>query len=96
MNNNTKQILIKRFQTTMIGAISEFEKTFGYLWGIDKDEDQPLTEKEERFLGLWEDTRNRILNNGNNQLRKSITEIDKNSGTMKYNYKFYRREDSDD
>lgn len=86
-------ILKKRFQTTMIGALFEFEKSFGYLWGYDKDDDESLTEKEEKFLDIWEDTRNRILNNGNNQLRKAVSEIKNNDGNnYKYNYKFYPKE----
>ena len=84
-------ILKKRFQTTMIGALYEFEKSFGYLWGYQKTEDEFLTEKEEKFLDIWEETRNRILNNGNNQLRKAISEIKKERGSLKYNYKFYKK-----
>ena len=38
MDNDSKSILTKRFQTTMIGSLFEFEKMFGYLWGHDKDE----------------------------------------------------------
>ena len=38
MDNESKLILTKRFQTTMIGALFEFEKTFGYLWGHEKEE----------------------------------------------------------
>lgn len=85
-------ILKKRFQTTMIGSLYEFEKSFGYLWGYDKHEDEELTEKEEKFLDIWEETRNRILNNGNNQLRKAVSEIKNNTGHHKYNYKFYTKE----
>ena len=66
-------ILKKRFQTTMIGALYEFEKSFGYLWGYEKNEDEELTDKEEQFLDIWEETRNKILNTGNNQLRKAIS-----------------------
>lgn len=93
MNDGQKQILTKRFQTTMIGALFEFEKTFGYLWGNHKTEDEELTEKEENFLDLWEETRNRVLNNGNNQLRKSLAEISRLSGETKYNYNFKKRND---
>lgn len=86
MENN---ILKKRFQTTMIGALYEFEKSFGYLWGYHKTEDEPLTEKEETFLDIWEETRNKILNNGNNQLRKAISEIENCNGSgKKYYYNF--------
>lgn len=85
------EILKKRFQTTMIGALYEFEKSFGYLWGYEKTEDEFLTEKEEKFLDIWEETRNRILNNGNNQLRKAISETKREQGSLKYNYKFYKK-----
>jgi hypothetical protein len=91
MNQDIATLLKKRFQTTMIGALYEFEKTFGYLWGYDKDESIELTEKEEKFLDLWEDTRNNILNNGNNQLRKALSEIDNMNGQVKYKYNFNTR-----
>lgn len=93
MDNSSKMILTKRFQTTMIGALFEFEKAFGYLWGQEKDEND-LTEKELDFLDRWDTVRNQILNNGNNQLRKAISDLSKNSGDIKYNYKFHsHRED---
>lgn len=92
--NNEKSILTKRFQTTMIGALYEFEKSFGYLWGYDKPENEPLTDKEEQFLDIWEETRNKILNNGNNQLRKAVSEINNLSPTVSYKYKFYNKKDS--
>lgn len=83
-----KSILTKRFQTTMIGALFEFEKTFGYLWGQDKDEND-LTDKELDFLDRWDSVRNQILNNGNNQLRKALSDLSKNQGNIRYKYKFY-------
>lgn len=92
MDQNQKNILTKRFQTTMIGALFEFEKTFGYLWGHDKDEND-LTDKELDFLDRWDFTRNQILNNGNSQLRKALIDLDKYSGNVKYKYNFYRKED---
>lgn len=92
MNNLHNDIITKRLQTTMIGAIYQFEENFGYLWGLDKDENE-LTEQEHRFRLKWEDTRNQILNNGNNQLRKCINELDKiqqNQPQYKYNFKYRR------
>ena len=83
-----ESILTRRFQTTMIGALHEFEKSFGYLWGANKSEDEELTDKEEQFLDMWEETRNRVLNTGNNQLRKAVSEIKKNNGQKRYNYNF--------
>jgi hypothetical protein len=77
----------------MIGALFEFEKAFGYLWGQDKNEEN-LTTNELDFLDRWDAVRNQILNNGNNQLRKAISDLSKNNGDIKYNYKFYNnRED---
>ena len=90
MDKNQIDILTKRFQTTMIGALFEFEKAFGYLWGQDKEYDN-LTDKELEFSELWDDTRNQILNNGNNQLRKAISDLSKSNGTIKYNYRFHNK-----
>lgn len=93
MDSNQKKILKKRFQTTMIGALFEFEKTFGYLWGHDKDEND-LTERELDFLDRWDFTRNQILNTGNHQLRKALNDLDKYEGNVTYKYNFYRKEDN--
>lgn len=89
MNNFQKDILNKRFQTTMIGSLFEFEESFGYLWGQDKN-DNDLTEQERRFRLKWDQTRNQILNNGNNQLRKCISDLER-SNNNQYNYKFYNQ-----
>lgn len=95
MNNNEKLILTKRFQTTMIGALFEFEKTFGYLWGQHKDEND-LTNMELDFLDRWDSVRNQILNNGNSQLRKAISDLDKSRGDTKYNYVLYNKNKNGD
>lgn len=96
MEDIYKTILTKRFQTTMIGSLAAFELTFGYLWGQDKEEED-LTPEEIRMFDLWDTARNNVLNNGNNQLRKSIVEMDKlqKEQNMRYHYKFYpKREDT--
>jgi len=88
MDHIQKNILTKRFQTTMIGSLFEFEQSFGYLWGLDKD-DSELTEQQRKFRELWEDTRNEILNNGNNQLRKCLSDLEKTqTNNIKYSYNF--------
>jgi hypothetical protein len=87
MDNHKKTLLTKRFQTTMIGALHEFEKAFGYLWGQNKEESE-LTDIELDFLDRWDFVRNQILNNGNSQLRKAILDLTNNS--VKYNYRFYK------
>jgi hypothetical protein len=84
MTDREKLILTKRFQTTMIGALFEFEKAFGYLWGHLKEEED-LTDTELDFLDRWDNVRNQILNNGNGQLRKAISDL---GHSVKYKYKF--------
>lgn len=76
----------------MIGSLFEFEKMFGYLWGHTKEEED-LTDNELEFLDKWDSVRNQILNNGNNQLRKAIADLDKAKGNIRYNYYFHKRED---
>jgi hypothetical protein len=63
--------LTKKFNTTMIGSLSEIEKEFGHLWGQGIDE-RDLTTKELEMRQKYMDLRTRILNNGNNQLRSAI------------------------
>lgn len=94
MEHHQKQILTKRFQTTMIGSLFEFEKVFGYLWGQDKNEED-LTDSELDFLDKWDFVRNQILNNGNSQLRKAIADLDQGSRSVKYQYKFYNNKKED-
>jgi hypothetical protein len=77
----------------MIGALHEFEKVFGYLWGQNKNDDF-LTESEEDFRDRWEEVRNQILNNGNNQLRKCLMDIERAADQdNRYHYKFYKKKD---
>lgn len=94
MNYQQKQLLEiieKRFQTTMIGALARFEDSFGYLW-------EKETTHKHYFEQMWEETRNSILNNGNNQLRLALEELEnfiynrptnKIKVEQKYNYRFY-------
>ena len=88
-------IVYKKFQTTMIGALARFEDNFGHLWDNDSLE-------AERFEIVWEDTRNAILNNGNKQARSAINEISSflnyngNKPKNKYHYKFYFNKDQGD
>lgn len=67
----------KRIQTTMIGALARVEDNLGFLWGLEKDENTPLTPEEEKFLDLWDFTRNQILNQGNTQIRHLKEDFDK-------------------
>jgi hypothetical protein len=94
MDHYQKELLAKRFQTTMIGSLFEFEKAFGYLWGHDKEE-QDLTDAELDFLDKWDFVRNQILNNGNSQLRKAIADLHKSNKEIKYHYRFYNNKKED-
>lgn len=60
----------KRGTAIMIGSIASFEKHFGYLWGHEKYQDEPLTDIEDEFLDLWEKTRTEVLDKGNDQIKQ--------------------------
>jgi len=64
----------KKVQTTMIGALSTLEETFGFLWGIEITEDQ-RTEEQKRVHELYEEARAKILDRGNTQIRNLESEF---------------------
>lgn len=69
-----KKILGKKIETTMIFPLGEFERAFGFLWGIGKDENS-LTSQEKEFKDKWINCRENILNVGNQQKRNMFSEI---------------------
>ena len=90
MNNDNQQLIYnieKRFKTTMIGSLAQFEQRFAHLWEEGVDED-----KKTYYYNLWQDTRDEILNNGNNQARSAVKELKNflypNKISKKYNFKF--------
>lgn len=66
-------ILTRKQRTTFIGAICAIEEEFGYLWGHNST--SPLTESQKKMQFKWQRLRNKIMNNGNNQLRAVENEI---------------------
>ena len=87
------KVLQKKFQTTFIGALSAFEKEFGSLWGFGSN--KPLTEKQKSAADVWERVRIAILNNGNNQLRAVLNELQQYTTTFNgYKLTFTREDDS--
>jgi len=70
-----KTIIGKKFQTVMIGSLSQFENAFGYLWGCGKSFDL-LTDDEKIFYERWQECRENILNNGNRQQRNFYAELE--------------------
>ena len=76
--DNSKRRLLnnlkKKFDTTIIGSLAAFEERFGELWGHglpmgELDEDQIY------WREVWADTRSKILDNGNANLRAAQNEI---------------------
>lgn len=64
----------KRIRTTMVGALSCFEKLFGYMWG--HGEANPTPEQRE-IRKIWEIARNEILYKGNYQMKCMADELAK-------------------
>jgi hypothetical protein len=58
----------KKIQTTMIGALSTIEESFGFLWGLWSQEEE-RTEEQKKIQELYEDARAKILDRGNTQIR---------------------------
>jgi len=69
------KIISKKFQTCFIGALSEFESVFGYIWGHGLCKDQ-LSEDQINNRAKWEIVRQKILNKGNTQSRSVKEEIE--------------------
>lgn len=81
-----KKHITTKFRTTMIGSLAHFEEIFGMLWGHGK-RNEDLTEEELEWKEKWMLARTEILNNGNDQLRASLNEIDQY--TVKFNKNEY-------
>jgi hypothetical protein len=101
MNNDSHDIIKDmetRLKTTMIGSLAKFEEYFGYLW--EEDNKNRL-----EYEKLWEEARNAILNNGNNQIRLALENLTdflednrrgpKTTFREKYRYKFYFKNGDD-
>ena len=67
------KIAKKKIQTTMIGALSTIEKSFGFLWGHESNE--PLSPEQEHMKSLYEEVRSEVLDRGNNQARNLEAEL---------------------
>lgn len=99
MNQDDKKIIKNietRLKTIMIGGLSRFEDSFGYLWNIDNE---PQTEYQKNMSDKWEDTRTDFLNHGNHQIRQAIDELldyiqHKNKFSYSYHFKIKNKDDS--
>ena len=64
----------KKIQTTMIGSLSTIEEQFGFLWGFDISESE-RTAEQKKIHEIYEDTRAKILDRCNTQIRNLETEF---------------------
>ncbi len=73
--NRLKKIVGKKFDTTMIFSLSQFETAFGHMWGHGLESTR-LTDEQKVMRDKWKQCRENILNNGNQQKRNAKTELD--------------------
>jgi|TARA_R100000908_G_C3722379_1_gene124647 transcription termination factor Rho len=64
----------KKIQTTMIGSLSTLESGFGFLWGIEI-EDEDRTPEQKKLYEIYEEARAQILDRGNTQIRNLESEF---------------------
>jgi hypothetical protein len=96
MRTRLKKISEKKFRTTMIFALAEFENMFGQLWGHGKAENE-LTDEELNNRRKWSECRTRILDNGHKQSRGFGSEIDMHTVIWnRYTYVFTPRDIADE
>lgn len=75
-----ERIMCTKVRTTFIGALSIFERYFGFLWGVGESS---LTSEQSKMKELYDQARHEILNNGNNQMRALQNEL--NNQTVSWN-----------
>ena len=59
----------KKVQTTMIGALSTIEESFGFLWGFEERDESKLTPEQIHLKNIYDEARAKILDRGNTQIR---------------------------
>lgn len=69
MNQKDAEQAERAIKTTMIGAISEFEKMFGHLWGHGAKDGETTQEEDDMYEDFMY-MRDVILDLGNDQIRK--------------------------
>jgi predicted DNA-binding protein YlxM (UPF0122 family) len=57
----------KCIRTTMIGSLDAIEKSFGFLWNFESQEE--MTEEQKLLKNIYDEARASILDKGNNQIR---------------------------
>ena len=64
----------RKFKTTMIGALSTLESSFGFLWGFEVPEEDK-TPEQKKVYEIYEEARAQILDRGNTQIRNLESEF---------------------
>ncbi len=59
----------KKIQTTMIGALSTIEESFGFLWGFESGDESKMTPEQVHLKNIYDEARAKILDRGNTQIR---------------------------
>ena len=65
----------KKLQTTFVGAVAQIEKAFGVLWR-NKKAGERMTLDEQHWYDKYQEARNAIFTNGNNQIRALEKELE--------------------
>ena len=77
-NKSSKQkleaTLSKYLQTVMIGALDDFERNFGKLWGHGLPVEK-LTDAQKQGREIWEKARTSILDRGNLKIKHMKSEL---------------------
>ena len=58
----------------MIGALSTLENSFGFLWGLNIEEEDK-TPEQKKIYEIYEEARSQILDRGNTQIRNLESEF---------------------
>lgn len=75
MKERLKRNAKRKFQTSFIFPLSQFELEFGDLWGFRLPEDE-LTSEQKENRKRWSLLRQRVLDTGNQQIRNFFAELD--------------------
>lgn len=93
--NRLHDVLATHMKTIMIGALSDFEKAFGELWGHGLSDSQ-LSEKQDKIREIWNEVRTSILDRGNNKIKHMRSELNRhNVQWNRYVTKFEVRNDNE-
>ncbi len=75
--------LLSSFKTAIttcgVGEIASVEEHFGFLWGHGKDKSK-LTENETKFLDIWSQCRDEMLDKMNYQVRSVFKLAERQQG----------------